>query len=326
MSVEYYNGTTDRLLFKQGTMSFSGSNQFWNNIGKVRNEGFEIELTSHNVKNKDIEWSTSLNLSTNKNTLMDLGGEDHQFNNGERNEIYAAFPGGPSIQFFGYKTDGIWLSDKEAADAEAAGGSSSFTKYFVGGGLKLVDRNGDKRIDDKDRMTLGSPFPDFTWGFVNNVKYKGFDLNVVIQGVQGNKILNGDANYNESKWYNKNYNTASRWVSAANPGDGKTPYQGLGADWMLTDYVIEDGSYAALRSVILGYTAPAKLVKRMKLGSVRFYAAGENLFFIMANGYRGVNPEARTTSGVYASPLVDGYQRGGFPISRTVTLGVDILF
>ena len=327
MSLEYYNGTTDRLLFKQGTMSFSGSNQYWNNIGKVRNEGFEIELTSHNVKNKNIEWSTSINLSANKNTLLDLGGEPHQYNIGERQETYAAFPGGPSIQFFGYKTDGVWLSDADIAKAQAEGyKSDAFSKYFVAGGLKLVDVNGDKNIDEKDRTTLGSPFPDFTWGFVNNVKYKGFDLNIVIQGVQGNKILNGDAFYNESRFFNRSYNTGSRWVSAANPGDGKTPYATNGVDWMVTDYVIEDGSYAALRSVILGYTAPAKLVKKLKLGNVRFYAAGENLLFVWAKNYRGVNPEARTTSGVYGSPLIDGYQRGGFPMSRTVTFGVDILF
>ncbi|MGN6418196.1 MAG: SusC/RagA family TonB-linked outer membrane protein [Pseudobacter sp.] len=325
-SIEYYNGTTDRLLFKQGTMSFSGSNQFWNNIGKVKNEGWELELTSHNVKNKKIEWSTSLNFATNKNTLLNIGGEDHQFNYGERNEIYAAFAGAPSVQYYGYKTDGVWLSDQQIADAQAAGYTSSLSKYFVAGGLKFVDRNGDKRIDEEDRMVLGSPFPDFTWGFVNNVKYKGFDLNVVIQGVQGAQILNGDAFYNESKWYNKNYNTNGRWISAANPGDGKTPYASNGSDWMLTDYVVEDGSYAALRSVILGYTAPAKWVKRLKLSSVRFYAAGENLFFITAKGYRGVNPEARTTGGVYGTPLIDGYQRGGFPMSRTVSLGVDILF
>ncbi len=62
MSLEYYNGTTDRLLFKQNTMSFSGSNQFWNNIGKVRNQGFELELTSNNIRRKNLEWITMFNI------------------------------------------------------------------------------------------------------------------------------------------------------------------------------------------------------------------------------------------------------------------------
>ena len=325
-SIEYYNGVTDRLLYKQATMSFSGSNQYWNNIGKVRNQGLELELSSVNVRKKNWQWSTNLNISGNRNKLLQMGGEPYQYNYGERNEIYASIVGSPSVQFFGYKTDGVWKSDQEIADAKAAGYSSAMSKYFVAGGLKFVDVTGDNIIDEADRTVLGKPFPDFTWGVTNTVKYKSFDLTFVIQGVQGASIFNGDAYYNESKWYNKNYNTPGRWVSAANPGDGKTPYASSGSDWMLTDYVIENGSYAALRSCMLGYSLPAKYTKRVKLGGVRMYAAGENLFYIMSKNYRGINPEARTTSGAYSSPLIDGYQRGGFPIGRTITMGIDINF
>jgi TonB-linked SusC/RagA family outer membrane protein len=326
LSLEYYNGTTDRLLFKQNTMSFSGSNQYWNNIGKVRNQGVEVELTSANMRRKNLEWTTMFNVAANKNKLLNMGGEPYQYNYGERNEIYAAIVGAPSVQFFGYKTDGVWKSDQEIADAQAAGYSSSLSKYFVAGGLKFVDVTGDKRIDEKDRTVLGKPFPDFTWGMTNNVKYKSFDLSVTIQGVQGLDLINGDANYNESRWYNDNYNTTNRWVSAAFPGDGKTPYGTNGSDWMLTDYVIEDGSYVALRSVILGYSLPAPLMKRLKMNSIRVYASGENLLYLMSSSYRGINPEARTTSNQYASPLIDGYQRGAFPIGRTITVGLDINF
>lgn len=326
MSLEYYNGVTDRLLFKQAAMSFSGSNQFWNNIGKVRNQGLELELMTTNIRNKNFEWTTSFNAAGNRNNLLDLGGEAYQFNYGERNEIYAAFTGGPAVQFFGYKTDGVWTSDQEIQEAQAKGLESALSKYFVAGGLKFKDINNDNRIDENDRTVIGKPFPDFTWGMTNVLKYKGLDLTFVIQGVQGADIVNGDAYYNESKWYNKNYNSENRWVSAANPGDGKTPYAADGADWMLTDYIIEDGSYAALRSVILGYSVSPRYAKKMGINGVRLYASGENLFFIMSKNYRGVNPEARTTSGTYASPLIDGYQRGGFPIGRTVTMGIDINF
>lgn len=326
MSLEYYNGVTDRLLYKQGTMSFSGSNQYWNNMGKVRNQGIEVELSLVNVRNKNWQWSTMLNMSGNRNKLLEIGGEAYQYNYGERNEIYASVVGGPSVQFFGYKTNGVWTSDQEIADAKAAGYSSSMSKYFVAGGLKFVDVTGDKVIDEADRTILGTPFPDFTWGITNTVKYKSFDLTFVIQGVQGASVFNGDAYYNESKWYNKNFNTGNRWVSAAFPGDGKTPYGSSGSDWMLTDYVIENGSYAALRSCVLGYSLPVKKIKRLKMNGIRMYAAGENLFYIMSKSYRGINPEARTTTGTYESPLIDGYQRGGFPIGRTVTLGLDINF
>ena len=97
---------------------------------------------------------------------------------------------------------------------------------------------------------------------------------------------------------------------------------------MLTDYAIEDGSYASLRDFTLGYKVPLRKVKAIGLNQLRVYFSGENLLYLMAPGFKGVNPEARRNSGPYSSafPLVDGYQRGVFPLNQTYTLGVDINF
>ena len=135
----------------------------------------------------------------------------------------------------------------------------------------------------------------------------------------------GDPNYNETKRYNRNYNK-NRWLSPMFPGDGKTPYSTVGFNWMLTDYVVEDASYYCLREVILGYTLPQKLASALHLSSLRAYFSGQNLFFKAASGYRGINTEARFTTGPYNTPAVDGYQRGGFPMPRTILFGIDINF
>lgn len=325
LTVEYYNSNTEKLLYKRSTQSFSGSYEYFDNSGRVKNQGIEIEVTSNNIRNDRFQWSTSLNFSANRNRLLELGGEPFQYNYGERNEIYAAIVGQPAIQFFGYKTDGIWTSQAQIDEAKAGGQTSTLAKYYAPGGLKFVDVNGDNKIDVNDRTTLGSPFPDFTWGINNTFKYKGFDLNILIQGVQGVKVINGDANYNESRRYNENFNK-NRWISAAYPGDGKTPYYTNGENWLLTDYVIEDGSYAAIRNVILGYTLPSTLTKKMGLSGIRLYSSADNVLYLMGKSYRGINPEARTTSSQYSSPLVDGYQRGAFPIARTFTFGIDVNF
>ncbi len=95
---------------------------------------------------------------------------------------------------------------------------------------------------------------------------------------------------------------------------------------MLTDYVVEDGSYFALREVILGYKLPDRFAKTARLNSARFYCSVQNAFVHWAENYRGINPEARSTSGNYASPLIDGYQRGSFPMPRTILFGLDINF
>jgi hypothetical protein len=122
--------------------------------------------------------------------------------------------------------------------------------------------------------------------------------------------------------------TTNRFVSPMFPGDGKTTFDKntAGGDLMLSDYCIEDGSYAALRDFTLGYSVPKNLVRFMKIGALRVYFSAQNLIYLMAKDYRGVNPEARKTSGSYSSPLIDGYQRGVFPLNRTFTGGIEITF
>ncbi|SJZ88300.1 SusC/RagA family TonB-linked outer membrane protein [Sediminibacterium ginsengisoli] len=325
LSVDMYQSKTDRLLLQQSAMAFTGVPLSWNNIGSLQNKGLEIEVTSNNITTKNFKWTTTANIAFNKNKVLELGSEAYLLNQGERTELYMNRVGDPLIQYYGYKTDGVWLSQAQINDAKAKGLTSNLSNLFVPGGLKLVDLNGDNVIDDKDRTTLGSPYPDFTYGITNNLNYKSFDLSFTIQGVQGGKLVNGDPNYNETKRYNRNYNT-NRWLSPLYPGDGKTPYSTVGFNWMLTDYVIEDASYYALREVIIGYTLPKSVAKAAHLSSLRVYFSAQNLFFQSAKNYRGINPEARFNTGPYATPLVDGYQRGSFPMPRTVLFGLDINF
>ena len=325
LALDVYQSKTDALLLKQAVLGFTGAPQQWNNIGKLQNRGIEFEITSTNIRKKDFKWTTTANIAHNKNKLVQLGEEKLLLNQGERTELYLNQLGGPLVQFFGYKTDGVWLSQAQIAEAQAKGLTSTLSNVFVPGGLKLVDVNGDNKLDDKDRVVTGSPYPDFTWGITNNLSYKGFDLGFMFQGVQGGQLINGDPNYNETKRYNKNYNT-NRWLSPMFPGDGKTPYSTVGFNWMLTDYVVEDASYLALREVIIGYTLPSKLTKAIHLNGLRLYASGQNLWFHTPKSYRGINTEARFSTGPYNTPLVDGYQRGGFPMPRTVLFGIDINF
>jgi len=324
-SVDVYQSKTDKLLLLQSAMGFIGVPQTWNNIGSLRNRGIEFEVTSNNIRTKNFRWTTTANIAHNKNKISELGEEAYLLNQGERTEIYMNRVGDPLIQFFGYKTDGVWLSQAEIDDARAKGLKSSLSNVFVPGGLKLVDTDGDNDIDADDRVVLGSPYPSFTWGINNTLSYKAFDLSFMFQGVQGGKLVNGDPNYNETKRYNKNYNK-NRWLSPMFPGDGKTPYSTIGFNWMLTDYVVEDASYYALREVIFGYTLPVKVAKLAHISSARVYFSAQNLFFHSASGYRGINPEARFTTGPYATPLVDGYQRGSFPMPKTYMFGIDINF
>ncbi|MDB5203415.1 MAG: TonB-dependent receptor [Ferruginibacter sp.] len=324
-SLDLYQGKSDSLLLKQSAMGTTGYSQTWNNIGRVQNRGIELEVTSNNIRRKNFKWTTSANISHNKNKLLELAGEKFLLNQGERTELYRNEPGFPLVQFYGFKTDGVWLSQAQIDDAKTGGLTSNLSNVFVPGGLKLIDTNGDKVIDEKDRVVTGNPYADFTWGLTNSFTYKSVDLSFSFQGSQGGELVNGDPNYNETKRYNRNYNS-NRWLSPGFPGDGKTPYSTIGFNWMLTDYVVEDASYYALREVVVGYTFPTALASKLHIGSVRAYFSAQNIYFHSAAGYRGINTEARFSSGPYNTPLADGYQRGSFPMPKTYLFGIDINF
>lgn len=322
ITLDMYRSTTDKLLLQQSAMAFTGVPQFWNNLGSLENKGFELELTTKNIQGEKFSWTTSANISHNQNKILKLGTEAFLLNQGERTEVYRNKVGDPLVVFYGFKTDGVWTSQEQITSSNL---KSSLSSILVPGGLKIVDINRDGILDNSDRTDLGNPYPDFNWGITNNFKYKNIDFSFLVQGVQGGKVINGDPNYNESRRTIKIY-SQNRWVSAANPGDSKTPFSTNGYNWMLTDYVIEDGSYFALREVNLGYTLPTASIKKLKISSMRFYLSAQNLYFHTAKGYRSLNPEGRFNNGAYSSVLVDGYQRGAFPIPQTITAGIDINF
>jgi len=296
ISVDAYQSKTDKLLLNQPSMAFTGVPLVINNIGSMNNKGIEFEISTTNIRTKSFKWTTAANISHTENEVRELGKENYLRSQGERTEVYQTMVGDPLVQYYGFKTDGVWLSQAQIDEAKAAGITSPLAQLFIPGGLKLVDLNGDKIIDNNDRTIIGNPYPDFIWGMTNAFTYKAFDLSFSFQGSQGGQLINGDPNYNETKRTNLNY-TKNRWVSAMFPGDGKTPYETSGFNWMLTDYVVEDASYVALRDITIGFTMPEEFAKKCLVNGLRLYFSGQNMYFYTHSNYRGINKEGRITSG-----------------------------
>ena len=322
LNIDVFESNTEKLLLENTALLITGSSSNITNAGSLRNRGFEVELSTVNVKTKDFTWRTDFNISQAKNKITDLGEKDIITSptiDGRNGLNNYAIVGQPLISFFGYRTNGVWNSTAEINEAKALGLTSTLTGDLVEGGLKIVDVDQNNIINDKDRVILGNPYPDYIWGFTNNLQYKNLDLNFTLQGVIGGELINGDINYNEIKERVTNY-TANRWVSPSNPGDGKTPYVTNGVNPLFTDNAVEDATYFTLREVSLGYNFNAK---NLKLSNLRLSVTGQNLLFVTNNSYRGINIEARTSQ---TSPLIDGYQRGGFPIQRTILFGLEVGF
>lgn len=315
LSLDYYYSITDKLLLQQNVSYITGHSQYFNNIGKIQNKGIELEV-SGNIRGKNFSWKPAFNISANQNKLISLGGEAQFISQGERNEEYIAKVGQEAVQFYGYKMIGIWQNAEELANNPHSADDAV-------GGIRVADINGDGIINASDRTTLGSPFPDFTWGFYNAFTYKNFDMNFLVQGSVGGEVFFGDGYYNEMRYLYKDF-VEGRWFSE---GVAATkPRENNGRAWQNTDYLIQDASYMSLRTVTLGYTAPDAFISKLGLKKARFYLSGENLLYIKASDFWGLNPEGITTSGIYSSPLISGYQRGAFPVQRTISFGIDINF
>lgn len=325
LTADAYLSQTKALLLQQTIPSITGFDSYWNNIGKVQNKGIEVQIDLVPVRSNDFEWLFSFNIASNANKVLDLGGVDQIISFGEREEAYIAKVGYPLIQFYQFKTDGVYRTSEEAA---AAGFEEA-----VPGGLKVVENVVDGVLDDKDRSFCGTPYPDFTYGFTNTFTWKNLDLSFTFQGQHGGEYIEGDVNFDTSRKYVKNWGLKNQWIGEDPTlwGDGKTPSvisTKTGINWMYTDYCIRDNSYISLRDVTLGYTLSNKAAKKIGLSGLRLFASGQNLFFYWPDKRIGMaNPEGRYKSGdEYKSPLVDGYQRGAFPLQYTVTLGLDINF
>ena len=315
LTLDYYYSITDKLLLQQNVSYVTGHQQYFNNIGKIENKGIEVEVSA-NIKAGKFTWKPSFNLAANKNRLVSLGGEAQFISQGERNEQYIARVGDKAIQFYGYKMIGVWQSADELAN-------NPHSSDDAVGGIRVADLNGDGTITADDRTTLGSPFPDFTWGFYNSFTYGNFDMNFLVQGSVGGEVFYGDGYYNEIRYLSRDF-TEGRWFNEGVPAT--KPRENIGRAWQNTDYLIRDASYVSLRAVTLGYQLPVDITQKFGLSKARFYLTGENLLYVMADNYPGLNPEALNTNGAYASPLVSGYQRGAYPTQRTIAFGIDINF
>lgn len=330
LSTDVYYSKTHALLFKRPLQSYTGFTQSWANIGRVMNKGVEITLETNNIATKRIKWNTNLNFSITKNMLLELGGEKQIITTGYSGERYINRVGNPVIQFYGYKTKGVIkaVQDETTGNYQTPNGTAYWSNVYTQPGyLDIEDQDANGIIDERDLTVIGDPYSDFTYGITNTFKIMGIDASFLIQGVQGGQLINAEMTYNDMYRRNKRYHPELSWMSNTAQGDGIHPnvLSGIaGANWIYTDYVVQDASYACLRNVTIGYALNKKTTKKLGVSKFRIYATANNLLYWMDNGYLGINPEYRNTNSPYDSPLVAGYQRGSFPVVSTYTFGFDI--
>ncbi|MEO5888858.1 MAG: TonB-dependent receptor [Ferruginibacter sp.] len=326
LTADYYDKKTSDLLLFVNLPITSGYGSILSNLGEVSNKGFEFSATTLNIDQKNVKWSTTLNFSTNKNKVLNLGPNTEIYVGGLSGALFRGsggsssilLPGLPIGSFYGYVFDGIWQSDDEIL-------KSGTTQSVKPGDPIYRDQDNDHALNGNDRTVIGQALPKFIYGMTNNVTVGRVNLNVFLQGIYGNKILNenlyelenGRPDFNKLAYVGVN-----SWHGAGTsntlPRVSSTLRGSLGA---VSD-VLEDGSFLRVKSVTLSYNIPsAGLAKIFKSASI--YLTGQNLLTITK--YSGYDPEVNSSTDA-VDALTLGTDYNAYPNYRTFLLGVKFGF
>lgn len=353
LSVDYYQNTTKDLLLNVPTPTTSGYTVQLQNIGATTNKGVEFQLNANIIRSKSFTWNASFNISFNTNTIDALGRSQSSFLQSAGWGVsgqpadYIVKVGQSVGAMYGLVTDGFYKVD----DFDYNAATKTYTlkagvptdASIIGtpqpGSIRFKDLNGDGKIDlDNDRTIIGNASPKYTGGFNQQFTYKGFDMSIFFNFVQGNSIYN--ANKIEfSNAYTPNSNViadmAGRFRTVndqgqvvTDPNELKTlnanatmwkPIAGAGAFYPHS-WAIEDGSFLRLNNLSIGYTLPVKIVDKLHIQRLRIYATGNNL--ALFTKYTGYDPEVNVRS----NPTTPGLDYSAYPKSRSYVFGVNVTF
>lgn len=324
LSVDHFNAKNTDLLLNVNIPNITGYSTALQNIGEVKNTGWEFVLSTVNFSGKKFDWSTDFNLSTYKNEVVRLGPKGDPIYVGNN----VTMIGQPIGMFFGFLTDGIF---KNAADLAAGPifnpGAADRSRV---GDIRFRDISGpegkpDGIINNFDKTIMGSPYPDFYYGITNRLSYGNFSLNFTLQGSKGSQVYNlsrdgGNSGRARVRGYafSNNY-----WKSEAEPGDGVTPRPNdnpTGGRRLPSQFLLDTGSYLRMNNITLGYILPGSLVKKIRLSSVRVYASANNAFIITKN--TAFNPDVSMNS----NPLAPGIESSDYPLPKSLILGLNVTF
>ncbi|MDR3269234.1 MAG: TonB-dependent receptor [Tannerella sp.] len=324
----YYKLTND-LLVEVPLPTSSGYSSALENIGSVSNKGVELTVNVDVVRGKQkksFNWQSALVIAHNQNRVESLGEEVDSYyprvpnsNIGRFNPLVVK-KGYALGTFWGYKSAGIVQTGEDLVNIP----KPSWTKTVTvqPGDRKYVDSGGESNvINEEDRVVLGDAQPKFTFGFTNTFSYKGFDLTAVIQGSYGNKLYNAMRSHLEisSLVNNSSGVLRDRWT-ATNPSN-TVPRAQNAPSVVVGDWLIEDASYARLKTATLGYTLPKSWTSQVKIEWVRLFVTGQNLFTLTK--YTGYDPEVNTYE---QQNLYQGIDFGSYPSLKGWLAGLEITF
>ena len=300
-----------------------GAGNLLGNRGEILNTGVELSFNWADKIGKDFSYYIGANLTTLHNEVKDLNGLSYLYGGSAEFRTISQV-GGELNAYYGYDIEGVYQNA-----AEVAADPIAVANGLEPGDFKYVDQNKDGKIDNKDRVTLGSYIPNFNYGINLGFSYKNFDFSMVMQGVAGNQIVNRKRG--DRRWHSElNYDLdqfENRWT-----GEGSTneymSAKGSVKPWNISNFnsfYVEDGSYFRIQNVQVAYTFPKKDFGKFKMPSIRLsLTADRPLTVFKANSF---SPElgSKNEKGEIASSSY-GFDERVYPLASSYTLGLRIIY
>jgi len=321
LEADFYSRITNNAVFYAPIPGVAGTSNMLGNNGRIRNRGFDFSIGwNDQSRSGELSYSLNGNFSTVENEVLEIDNESDvifgALTNGQF--LTRTVVGRPVGAFYGYKVAGVFQSLTEIDNYKSPNGVI-LQPDAIPGDFRFENVNGDDRIDDADRVMLGSPIPKFLFGLTASAGFRQWDASLVIQGVSGNKLYNAkranrnifpDANY-DMDFYNNHWSgsgSSDTYPSAALTRRNIFP----------NSFFVESGSYIRVRSIQAGYTLPPNVMSNLGINDMRIYLSAQNpVTFFRYNGY---TPE------IGGSPIATGIDNDTYPLSATYTLGLNVNF
>jgi len=304
---DFYRKNTRDLLLNVNIPQTLGLSTQTQNLGKLYNQGYELELTGNLFVGK-FKWTSIFNAAYNKNVVTYINGLVLG-----ANDLNRVITGQPIGVFYG----------REYAGVDPANGDALY-RLNTKNPNNTLNRGTTKDYNVAQNVVLGNPTPKYTGGFTNNFAFFGFDLSVTFQGAFGNKIYNGGGQYMSSAagngYDNQTLDQMNYWDKPGDKTNVPEPRLFAGNGTNPSSRYLSDGSYIRLKTLSLGYSIPKSLLEKIHIEHLRVFVSGYNLFLITK--YKGWDPEVN--SDFQASNINLGVDFYSAPQPRTITFGLNV--
>lgn len=310
ITYDWYKKHTSDILRGAQVSTMVGLSAPTINSGEMENTGHEINVqyrnTIHTGDLEGLQYGAGVYFDIFKNKLTSFGSREIDGTVIRQNRL-------AYNSYYLLEMDGIFQSQEDIDNSP-----KQFDDDTQPGDIKFRDLNGDGVIDENDRAIQSGRFPKFEYSFNGNLNWKGIDLSVMFQGVEGRKVYAdgwGIDHFRQGTPPTKDF-IENRWTEEGSSNSYPRltfDFDGNSQNRRANTYYLHDASYLRVKNLTIGYTFPSDIISKMGLDRARLFVSGDNL--VTWTSYKGLDPE-RAGDGIFAT----------YPQNKIYSVGVNLAF